>query len=55
MSFFGTARDSGGAFENRVLLLFTFGADGRVRDTETFEEEQWNEALARFDALAGRG
>jgi ketosteroid isomerase-like protein len=54
MSFFGTARDSGGAFENRLLVLFTFGADGRIRDTETFEAGAGEgAALARFDALGG--
>jgi hypothetical protein len=55
MSFFGTARESGGTFENRLLVLFTFGADGRLRDSETFEAEHGNAALARFDALVGGG
>ncbi len=53
MTFYGTARDSGGAFENPLLQLWTFGADGRVLHTESFEIGQESEALARFDALAG--
>jgi class 3 adenylate cyclase len=51
MSFFGTARESGGAFENRILCLMTFGADGLLGDTETFEAEQVAQALARFEEL----
>jgi ketosteroid isomerase-like protein len=53
MTFYGTARDSGGPFENPLLQLWTFGADGRVLHTESFEIGQESEALARFDALAG--
>ncbi len=52
-TFSGTARDSGGAFENRVLELWSFHADGRLLVGETFEAEQREAALARFDALAG--
>ena len=47
----GTARESGGPFENRVCALFRFGADGRVTSGELFEAEQKVEALARFDEL----
>jgi ketosteroid isomerase-like protein len=54
ISFYGTARQSGGAFENLVVVLFIFGADGRFLDAETFEAEQESEALARFDAVVGR-
>jgi class 3 adenylate cyclase len=53
MTFFGTARDSGGWFENKLCLLFRFGASGRSAETEVFEPEQAAEALARLDALAG--
>ncbi len=51
MTFCGTGRDSGGAFENRICVVFRFGADGRVTDTEVFEAEREADALARFDAL----
>jgi hypothetical protein len=53
MTFFGTARESGGPFENKVCALVRFGVDGRVTLTEWFEAEQTAEALARFDAVAG--
>jgi class 3 adenylate cyclase/tetratricopeptide (TPR) repeat protein len=52
---FGTARDSGGAFENRVCAFLKFGADGRVTGAELFEAEHEAEARARFDARAGGG
>jgi class 3 adenylate cyclase/tetratricopeptide (TPR) repeat protein len=55
MTFFGTARDSGGPFENQLCTLIRFGADGRMTHTEVFEAEQVVEALARFDELIGRG
>ncbi len=51
MTYFGTARESGGLFENRVCVLFRFGADGRVTSVELFEAEQELEALARFDEV----
>jgi len=55
MTFLGTARASGGPFGNRLCVLFRFGADGRVTDTEVFEAEQETEALARFAELTDRG
>jgi class 3 adenylate cyclase/tetratricopeptide (TPR) repeat protein len=55
MTFFGTARDSGGRFENQLCALIRFGADGRMTHTEVFEAEQVVEALARFVELIGRG
>lgn len=53
--FHGTARDSGGAFENRLLTLFTFGPDGRSTSVECYEPEQGPEAIARFRELVGHG
>ena len=44
---------SGGSFENLVLALFAFGADGRLRRAEVWEPDREAETLARFDALAG--
>src|SRR5436190_23181585 len=55
MTFFGTARDSGGPFENHLSVTFRFGVDGRVTHNEIFEAEQAAEALARFDEVTGRG
>ncbi|MCX5739424.1 MAG: nuclear transport factor 2 family protein, partial [Proteobacteria bacterium] len=52
MTFFGTGRDSGGAFENRICVLLEFGADGRMTNTDVFEAEREADALARFDELA---
>ena len=54
-TFFGTARDSGGAFENRLLALCTFGPDGRNTSIECFEPDQGKEAIARFIAHDRRG
>jgi len=48
----GIDRTSGGAFERPLLLLGTFGADGRIARVEWFDPERPDEALARFDALA---
>lgn len=53
MTFFGTAHDSGGVFENPICILLTFDAEGLVSDAEVFEPEQAADALARFDALTG--
>src|SRR5262249_31706050 len=55
IDFVGTARDSGGPFENHVCSLYKFGSDGRLAVIEVFEAEQKAEALARFDALATGG
>jgi tetratricopeptide (TPR) repeat protein len=55
-TYFGIARDSGGAFENVLLQLFAFGADGLIARSELWEPDLDAEALARFDALtAGAG
>ena len=51
MTYFGTARESGGPFENRVCVLLRFGADGRVTSVDLFEAEQEVDALAHFDEL----
>ena len=51
VTFFGTARDSAGRFENRLCVLFRFGADGRGTSTDVYEAEQVAEALAHFDDL----
>lgn len=53
MCLFGVGRDSGGAFENRLLVLFTFGPDGCATSFECFEPEQGTAAIARFTALVG--
>jgi hypothetical protein len=49
-AYFGIARDSGGAFENVLLQLFAFGADGLIARSELWEPDHDAEALARFDA-----
>ncbi|MEO8602346.1 MAG: nuclear transport factor 2 family protein [bacterium] len=49
----GTDRASGGAFESPFLLLWIFGADGRVARDETFDVDRVAEALARLDELSG--
>jgi class 3 adenylate cyclase len=51
VTFFGTARDTGGPFEIRTCAVYRFGADGRMTEMEVFEAEQVAEALARFDEL----
>ena len=55
MTFFGTARASGGRFENHLIALFKFGVDGRVTHNDVFEAEQVAEALTRAAAGAGHG
>ncbi len=50
-TFFGVSRESGGDFENVLLVLHVFDGDGRIARTELFEPERTAEALARFDAL----
>ncbi len=52
-TYFGIARDSGGAFENVLLQLFAFGADGLIARGELWEPDHEAEALARFDELSG--
>jgi class 3 adenylate cyclase len=47
----GTLRRGGGAFERPFLVLWVFGADGRLTHWEHFAPEQEAEALARFDEL----
>ena len=50
MAFHGTARDSGGPFENRVCVVMTFDAVGRIASSDVFEAELDAAALARVDA-----
>ncbi len=47
----GIADASGGAFEFSLLLLRTFGLDGRVTRFEVFDDGAETAALARFDEL----
>jgi hypothetical protein len=47
----GTDRRGGGSYENVNLVLFIFGADGRVARGEAFDVDDEVEALARFDEL----
>ncbi len=47
----GTDRSSGGVYERVHLLLFLFGADGRITRIEQLDSEREAEALARFDEL----
>jgi ketosteroid isomerase-like protein len=47
----GNAIGSGGYFENRICLLYTFGVDGRIAHIECFEAEAEVDALARFEEL----
>lgn len=49
----GILRAGGGTYESRHLCLFAFGADGLLARVEVFEADAEDEALARFDALAG--
>src|SRR5262249_25389402 len=49
----GTHRASGDAHETRLLLLYTFGADGRATRNEDFGADDGDAALARFDELVG--
>jgi len=51
----GTERIGGGAYERPFLSLFATDADGRLARAEWFGADREAEALARFDALAGRG
>jgi ketosteroid isomerase-like protein len=48
---YGSDRAGGGAFERPFLILFVFGADGRVTHNELFDADREADALARFDAL----
>jgi ketosteroid isomerase-like protein len=52
-TFAGISRASGGLFENMVITVITYDADGLVSRTEVFEPDQEAAALARFDALTG--
>src|SRR5262249_27059699 len=49
----GTARDSGGAFETTILMLWVFGPDGLATHTENSPSDGEAEALARFEKLVG--
>jgi SnoaL-like domain len=48
----GTQRAGGGTFERHLLMLWVFGADGRVARLEQWDLEAADEALARCDELA---
>jgi len=52
VTFVGTARESGGSFENRTCNLYRFGDDGRLARVDCYEAELAAEALARFAELA---
>ncbi|HEY2388778.1 MAG TPA: nuclear transport factor 2 family protein [Candidatus Binatia bacterium] len=52
-TYYGTSRASGGYFENVMLAVNVFGADGLYTRCELFEPDQKAEALARYDALVG--
>jgi hypothetical protein len=49
----GVMRNSGGAYERPLLVLFCFGPDGRGARCELFATDREAEALARFDELTG--
>ncbi len=55
ITFVGTSRDSGGAFENRCCVLYRFGDDGRMVQVDCYEAEDDSEAIARFHALRTEG
>jgi SnoaL-like domain len=48
----GELRAAGDRYRRRPLVLWAFGADGRVTHWEQFDGDQREQALARFDALA---
>src|SRR5262249_46968749 len=50
---FGTDRTSGGPYERHFLSLWAFGTNGLLTRLEWFSPDREDEALARFDALAG--
>src|SRR5262249_56966200 len=49
----GIDRRSGGTYERPFLLLWVFGADCLMTHAELFDVGHEDEALARFDELAG--
>lgn len=49
----GTLRETGGAFEHHMLMLWIYGPDGRITHIEMFDPEHASEAFARIDALVG--
>src|SRR5262249_7965876 len=51
LTFFGTDRAGGGAWEIQTLEILVFGADGLLTRIEVFDPDREAEALARFDAL----
>jgi hypothetical protein len=51
ITWFGTDRAGGGAFELQTINLFAFGADGLMTRAEAFDAESAADALARFDEL----
>jgi len=50
---YGGSNSAGGAFENYIVALYSFGDDGRVTSAQVWEPGHEAEALARFDALTG--
>jgi ketosteroid isomerase-like protein/tetratricopeptide (TPR) repeat protein len=50
-TYYGTARESGGAFENLLCNVWAFGTDGALARADIFEAEQTAEALAYVDEL----
>jgi ketosteroid isomerase-like protein len=51
ITFSGTDRASGGAFERQLIQLLVFGSDGLLTRLEQFDSDRDAEALARFDEL----
>jgi hypothetical protein len=51
VTIWGTDRTGGGAFEQKILGLWVFGADGLATHNALFDIDCRDEALARFDEL----
>ncbi len=52
-TYFGNERTTGGFFDHPLLVLFAFGADGRLMRAELWEPGREAEALARFEEITG--
>jgi hypothetical protein len=48
----GVRTDGGGTYRRRPIVLWLFGADGRVTHWEQWDDDQRDEALAHFEQLA---
>jgi SnoaL-like domain len=48
----GEISGNGDRYRRRPIVLWRFGADGRVTQWEQFDDDQREEAVARFDELA---